>query len=86
MTEREEFFIVAGYRATVLIPENANGEWLWKTEFFHAFDKAEQDLYLMGYTRVYYEISDKYGSPQAIKLMDGFYHELIKRYSFLDKT
>ena len=25
MTEREEFFIVAGYRATVLIPENANG-------------------------------------------------------------
>ena len=31
MTEREEFFIVAGYRATVLIPENANGEWLWKT-------------------------------------------------------
>lgn len=85
MTEREEFFIVAGYRATVLIPENANGEWLWKTEFFHAFDKAEQDLYLLGYTRVYYEISDKYGSPQAIKLMDGFYHELIKRYSFLDK-
>ena len=85
MTEKEEIFTVAGYKARVLIPENANGEWLWKTEFFHAFETAERDLYKRGYARVYYEISDKYGSPQAVKLMDGFYEELIKRYPFLDK-
>ena len=85
MEERKENFTVAGYNATVLIPEKANGEWIWKTEFFYAFDKAEQELYGIGYTRVYFEISDKYGSPDAVALMGEFYNELIKRYAFLDK-
>lgn len=79
----EDHFSVNGYNATVLIPENANGEWLWKTEFFYAFDKAERALYDNGYTRVYFEISDKYGSPNAVKLMADFYAELMKRYAFL---
>ncbi len=81
--QKEEHFEVNGYNATVLIPENANGEWLWKTEFFYAFDKAERALYDDGYTRVYYEISDKYGSPAAVKLMADFYAELMERYAFL---
>ena len=80
---REDHFTVNGYNATVLVPENANGEWLWKTEFFYAFDKSERALYDEGYTRVYYEISDKYGSPSAVKLMADFYAELMKKYGFL---
>ena len=41
-----------GGEVTVVRPENPNGEWLWKTEFFTAFDKAEVDLLKLGYTRV----------------------------------
>ena len=31
-------FEFAGHEATVLIPDNPNGRWIWKTEFFDAFE------------------------------------------------
>ena len=80
-----EEFLVDNYMATVIVPEKPNGKWIWKAEFLYAFDKSEQVLYDMGYTRVYYGISDKYGSPSAIELMYNFYRELLKRYVFLEK-
>lgn len=83
---RKEVFRVNGYEATVLIPPAANGEWIWKTEFFYAFDRAERELYDAGYTRVYYGISDKYGSPESVKLMYGFYLELMRRYALAPKA
>lgn len=82
---RKDVFCVNGYEATVLVPPNANGKWIWKTEFFYAFDKSESDLYDKGYARVYYGISDKYGSPDAVGLMYGFYLELMKRYDLEKK-
>ena len=78
-------FVVDNYKATVIIPKNPNGKWIWKTEFFYAFDKAEQSLFDMGYTRVYYCVSDKYGSPQAVELMYNFYLRLLEEFPFLEK-
>ena len=72
MEYRIEKFTVNGYEATVIIPSETNGEWLWKTEFFYAFDKAEKSLCEKGFLRAYFGISDKYGSPEAVKLMYGF--------------
>lgn len=74
-----------GYQATVLIPKNFNGKWIWKTEFLYAFDQAERRLYEMGYARVYYNISDKYGSVYAIRLMHNFHLELLRLYPNFDK-
>lgn len=74
--ERIETIEFNGYQATVIIPENPNGEWIWKTEFLYAFDQAERALLQCGYTRVYYQISDKYGSPNAVDLMWKF-HQFI---------
>ena len=85
MTFKTEEFEVNGYKATVLIPENPNGKWIWKTEFFYAFDQAERALFEKGYTRVYYQVSDMYGSVRAIRLMRNFHKELLKRFSFLDE-
>ena len=82
---REEIFEWNGYQATVLIPDNANGRWIWKTEFFHAFEQAEVALFERGYTRVYYQISDKFGSPDSVRLMRQFHKELLKRFSFLEE-
>ena len=42
-------FVFNGYNATVLLPDNFNGKWIWKTEFFYAFDQAEQALFDKGY-------------------------------------
>lgn len=80
---KKEEFNFNGYEATVLIPDKPNGKWIWKTEFFYDFDKAERALFDKGYTRVYYRISNKYGSKDAVRLMYEFHNELLKRYSFL---
>ena len=82
---RKEEFEYNGYKATVLIPDNFNGKWVWKTEFFYAFDQAEQQLFSMGYARVYYEISDMYGSKRAIRLMHLFHLYLIEKYGFKNR-
>ena len=75
-----ETFMFNGYEATVIIPENPNGKWIWKTEFLYAFDQAERALLKEGYTRVYYQISDKYGSYNAVRLMKKFYEHVIERF------
>lgn len=74
-----------GYEGTVIRPENPNGKWIWKTEFLYAFDQAETALVNEGYTRVYYQISDKYGSYSAIRLMRKFYHFIIKEFNLEEK-
>ena len=82
---RKEEFEYNGYKATVLFPDNFNGKWVWKTEFFYAFDQAEQELFSKGYARVYYEISDMYGSNRAIRLMHLFHLYLIEKYGFKNR-
>lgn len=83
---RTEEFEFNGYKATVIIPENPNGKWIWKTEFLYAFDQAERTLLEQGYTRVYYQISDKYGSAKAVRLMRKFHKFLIEKYELCKKT
>lgn len=84
-TVTTETFEFNGYTATVVRPANPNGKWIWKTEFFTAFDKAERTLLDDGYTRVYYRISNKYGNPESVSLMESFYHEVTDRYNLDDK-
>lgn len=74
-----------GREATVIIPENANGEWIWKTEFFYEYDQAERALLKEGYTRVYYMVSNRFGSPNAIRLMHNFYAYVIKTFQLKEQ-
>lgn len=83
--EQVETLVFNGYTATVIRPENPNGNWIWKTEFLYAFDQAERALLEQGYTRVYYQISDKYGSPSAVQLMEKFYHFVIDKFNLNKK-
>ena len=82
---KTEEFEFNGYKATVILPNKPNGKWIWKTEFLYAFDEAERTLLDRGYTRVYYQISDKFGSLHAVGLMFSFYQELRKRYPILEE-
>lgn len=74
-----------GYKAVVIVPEKPNGKWIWKTEFLYAFDQAEKQLSKMGYTRVYYEISNMYGDYRAVRLMRRFYTHVIGKFNLEDK-
>ena len=82
---RTDKFDFGGYEATVIVPERPNGKWVWKTEFLYAFDKAEQALVGEGYTRVYYRISNMYGAPSAVELMDKFYTFVTEKYTLDEK-
>lgn len=83
ITEQFEF---KGHQATVIIPEKPNGKWVWKTEFLYVFDKAEVALCERGYTRVYYQICDKYGSYHAVRLMHAFHLFIVGKYGLEKKT
>ncbi len=83
---KEIVFDYNGYQATILMPDNFNGKWIWKTEFFYAFDKAEQALLEQGFARVYYGISDKYGSDKAVRLMHNFHKHIVKEYGLQEKA
>ena len=83
---KTETFMFNGYEAQVILPENPNGKWVWKTEFFTAFDDAEQALSAEGYTRVYYHISDKYGSYRAVRLMHAFHKQAVQKYALEQKA
>ena len=82
---KEFYFELNGFEGTVLRPEHPNGKWIWKTEFLYAFDQAERALLDDGYTRVYYQISNKYGSYNAVRLMREFYHYVVKESQLDEK-
>lgn len=83
--EKTYEFQFDGRDAIVIVPENPNGEWIWKTEFLRAFDQAEQALLEEGYTRVYYTVSNRFGSPEAVRLMHNFYCYVIKEFGLKEK-
>ena len=74
-----------GCEATVIRPEKPNGKWIWKTEFLRAFDAAEVRLVELGYTRVYYRISDMYGSYRAIRMMRDFRDFIVPKFGLDEK-
>lgn len=63
MEKHETFYMDGKYLVSVDIPSNFNGDWIWKMEYFHAFEAAELDLYKDGYARVHINIAEPDGTP-----------------------
>ena len=75
-------FILNGYIGSVIIPKKAEDKkrWIWRAEFLGDFDKVDMELIKMGWHLVYYKISNMYGSPKAVKLMNAFHWHVIKKF------
>ncbi len=70
-------------RACILVkPENpAKGNpWVWRAEFFGAFDTADRELLSRGWHIAYICLSDMYGCPDAVAEMHNFYLYLTSEY------
>ncbi|MEG1536227.1 MAG: alpha/beta fold hydrolase, partial [Clostridia bacterium] len=61
-------------------------KWMWRTEFFGIFDDVDIAMLDKGYYLVYYSISDLYGSPKAVNLMDKFYNFITAKLQLDEKT
>ena len=59
----------------MIIPETEypGRPWVWRAEFFGAFDYADRALLEKGWHICYIGISDMYGCPDSIDIMEEFY-------------
>jgi hypothetical protein len=80
--ERHDF-LYGDRAAIVVLPKiSATGNpWIWRAEFFDAFPPVDMALLKMGWHLVYYKVSDMYGCPEAIKLMNEFHKFIVKPYA-----
>lgn len=76
-----------GHEAVIIYPKNANKEnrWIWRTEFFGAFDAADTAMVEEGWHLVYYKISNMYGSPKAVELMAEFHDFIVSELGLYPK-
>ncbi|MCQ2456269.1 MAG: alpha/beta hydrolase [Clostridia bacterium] len=79
-------FELNGHEADVILPKEANGYWIWRAEFLGAFDTVDVEMVRRGYTLVYYAICDMYGSPEAVRLMKGFFDFCTEELGLYKKT
>ncbi|MGN1095156.1 MAG: alpha/beta hydrolase family protein [Eubacteriales bacterium] len=65
----------------------ANGNpWVWRAEFFSAFDSVDMDLLSKGWHIAYYRISNMYGCPESVELMKNFHCFITKEYNLSTKA
>lgn len=67
-------FAVGGRESFIVCPADAapGHPWVWRAEFFGAFDAADRALLERGWHLAYHCVSDMYGCPQAVESMHAF--------------
>jgi pimeloyl-ACP methyl ester carboxylesterase len=75
-------FEVAGRAALLVKPKMAaaGNPWIWRTEFFGHEPQGDIALLGLGWHVAYIKVSDMYGAPPAIDLMNQFHDYLTKTY------
>lgn len=76
-------------RSFILVKPHKSAEgnpWVWRAEFFSAFDSVDMDLLSKGWYIAYYNASDMYGCPQAIELMKKFRDFIVEEYKLSPKA
>jgi pimeloyl-ACP methyl ester carboxylesterase len=73
-------FQVAGRDALLVKPAKAaeGNPWIWRTEFFGHEPQADLALLAAGWHVAYIHVSDMYGAPPAIEIMNSFHDELTR--------
>ena len=61
-------FEYQGREVIVVCPKQraAGNPWVWRAEFFGAFDTVDVEMLNRGWHVVYYQVSNMYGCPEAI--------------------
>ena len=60
--------------------------WIWKAEYFHAFQSFETEMLNRGYYYCYMKTEYAFGSPATGKHWDKFYELLTEKYGFARKA
>lgn len=73
-------FKLDGQECILVMPKEVHSgkPWVWRAEFFGAFDYADRALLEKGWHIAYMMISDMYGCPESISLMEMFYQYITE--------
>jgi len=75
-------FTVAGKAGLVVKPKHiaAGSPWIWRTEFFGHEPQGDIALLEKGWHVAYFAISDMYGAPPAVDLMEKFDESVVSEF------
>ncbi len=75
-------FTVADHAGLVVKPKSAAAgqPWIWRTEFFGHEPQGDLALLAAGWHVAYFKVSDMYGAPASIKLMEQFHQHVTKEF------
>ena len=67
-------FMLYGHKTVIVNAKNPlpDNPWVWRMEFFDAFPSVDIDLLNKGFSVAYYSVSNRFGCPEAIELMEHF--------------
>lgn len=85
--ERHDF-AVGGKGAILVCPAvaAAGRPWIWRTEFFGHEPQADVALLKLGWHVAYVDVQNLYGAPQALDVMDAFYHRMVQGRALAPKV
>lgn len=81
-------FLFENHPCKLVIPDApAKGRpWVWRAEFFGAFDTVDRALLGRGWHIAYCSLSDRYGCPSAIADMKRFHGHLVSAFGLCEKA
>ena len=65
---------------------NKNRDWIWRARFWGHEPQTDLALLKQGFHLAYIDVGGLFGSPKAIKIWDGFYDFVTKRYNLNKKV
>lgn len=81
-------FELEGISCIIVKPEKINpgNPWLWRARFFDAFPNLDIAMLQEGWLLAYIDVTNLYGSEEAMRRFDLFYDFLTQKYDFADKA
>ena len=75
-------FTVADHAAGIVKPANAapGKPWIWRTEFFGHEPQGDLALLAAGWHVAFFKVSDMYGAPQSVELMEKFHAHVVREF------
>ncbi len=77
-----------GKACEVVVPEKpAEGRpWVWRGEFFEAFNQADLELLRRGWHLAYTALCDRYGCPSAVEDMKRFHDRVVSEFALAPRA
>lgn len=84
----QESFTLEGRNCRVVKPAKAapGTPWIWRPEFFEAFNQADLALVNEGFHLCYIDLKNSFGCPSSLDVMDRFYDHVTKTYQVSKKA